>query len=377
MPAPRFADIEAAIDPDWMARILREMILIRSENPFDDPPGEGTREQEMADYLAGHLSDLGMTVEMQAVRPGRPNVFGVLRGSADRSRLMLAGHMDTARTTGYPEAYEVRVADGKMYGRGACDMKAALAAYLGAARALRATGTRLAGTLILCGIVDEEYQMLGSKAIGRGGRMADQGIIGEPTNLKVCPANKGRVSTKIVTRGRAAHSSVPEKGVNAIAAMARVIQAFEDYNRELLGRPPHPLCGNGRFTPGVIHGGVQVNMVPDRCELEVDRRTLPGETRESVYAELQARIDRAGRGRPRFQERDHGADLADRTERHRPGGAGRERAARGPRRAHRPRPGRRGLRGRIRRPLHGVPHRDLRAGVDRPGPHHLRVCGPP
>jgi acetylornithine deacetylase/succinyl-diaminopimelate desuccinylase family protein len=300
MPPPIFRNIEAAIDPDWIARTLREMILIRSENPFDDPPAEGTREKEMADYLAGHLADLGFTVEMSEVRPGRPNVFGTLRGRADCARLMLAGHMDTARTTGYPDAYEARVTDGKMYGRGACDMKAAIAAYLGVARALRATGTRLAGTLILCGIVDEEYQMLGSKAIGRSGRMADQGIIGEPTNLRVCPANKGRVSTKIVTRGRAAHSSVPEKGVNAIAAMARVIQAFEDYNRELLGRPPHPLCGNGRFTPGVIRGGVQVNMVPDYCELEVDRRTLPGETRESVYAELQARIERAAQGDPDF-----------------------------------------------------------------------------
>jgi acetylornithine deacetylase len=149
--------------------------------------------------------------------------------------------------------------------------------------------------------VDEEYQMLGSKAIGTAGRMADQGIIGEPTNLRVCPANKGRVSTKIITRGRAAHSSVPEKGVNAIASMARVIRAFDDYNRELLGRRPHPLCGHGRFTPGVIHGGVQVNMVPDTCELEVDRRTLPGETRESVYAELQARIERAAQGDPDFR----------------------------------------------------------------------------
>ncbi len=301
MPTPRFAEIEAAIDPDWMARVLREMILIRSENPFDDPPGAGTREQEMAEYLAGHMADLGMQVEKHDVRPGRPNVFGVLPGSSGRTRLMLAGHMDTARTAGYPDAYEVRVADGKMYGRGACDMKAALAAYLGAARALRLSGARLSGTLILCGIVDEEYQMLGSKAIGQTGRMADQGIIGEPTNLRVCPANKGRVSTKIITRGRAAHSSVPEKGVNAIAAMARVIGSFEDYNRELLGRPPHPLCGNGRFTPGVIRGGVQVNMVPDYCELEVDRRTLPGETRASVYAELQARIDRADSGAPDFK----------------------------------------------------------------------------
>jgi hypothetical protein len=126
---------------------------------------------------------------------------------------MLAGHMDTARTTGYPEAYTVKVADGKMHGRGACDMKAALAAYLGVVKALKETGTRLKGRLIVCGIVDEEYQMLGSKAIGRSGRMADQGIIGEPTNLRVCPSNKGRVSTKIVTRGRADQRA---RRVNAI-----------------------------------------------------------------------------------------------------------------------------------------------------------------
>jgi acetylornithine deacetylase len=141
--------------------------------------------------------------------------------------------------------------------------------------------------------MDEEFQMLGSKAIGRDGPRADHGIIGEPTGLQVCPSNKGRVSTKIITRGRAAHSSVPEQGVNAIVAMARIIRAFEDYNDELLSRPPHPLCGHGRFTPGVIRGGVQVNTVPDFCELEVDRRTLPGENRESVYVEFRRRIEKA------------------------------------------------------------------------------------
>ena len=300
MAKDRFAEVESAIDRDWMSRILQEMILIRSENPFDDPAREGYREQEMADYLAGHLSSFGLQVEMRAVRPGRPNVFGVMNGSRGQSTLMLAGHMDTARTTGYPEAYTVQVADGKMHGRGACDMKAALAAYFGVVKALKETGTRLKGRLIVCGIVDEEYQMLGSKAIGQSGRMADQGIIGEPTHLRVCPSNKGRVSTKIVTRGRAAHSSVPEKGVNAIVQMSKVIQSFGDYNQELLGRTPHPLCGHGRFTPGVIHGGVQVNMVPDTCELEVDRRTLPGETRESIYAEFHERIRGAAAGDPDF-----------------------------------------------------------------------------
>jgi acetylornithine deacetylase len=293
-------DVQKAIDREWMFGILRELILIRSENPFDDPPREGYREKEMAEYLSGQLSTLGLKVETQEVRPGRPNVLGFLDGKKGQSTLMLAGHMDTARTTGYAGAYDLKVAEGKMHGRGACDMKAALAAYLGVVKALRESGTRLNGNLIICGIVDEEYQMVGSKAIGRGGRMADQGIIGEPTNLKICPSNKGRVSTKFVTRGRAAHSSVPEKGVNAIAKMAKVIQGFGDYNEELLGRMPHPLCGHGRFTPGVIRGGVQVNMVPDYCELEVDRRTLPGESRESVYAEFHERIRRAAEGDPDF-----------------------------------------------------------------------------
>ncbi|MGE5257985.1 MAG: M20 family metallopeptidase [Hyphomicrobiales bacterium] len=300
MPQGLFENVQKAIDPQWIFQVLHEMILIRSENPFDDPPQAGYREKEMADYLAGHLSALGLKVETREVRPGRPNVFGFLNGKQGRTILMLAGHMDTARTTGYPEAYTARVEGGQMHGRGACDMKAALAAYLGVVKALRETGTRLNGHLIVCGIVDEEYQMLGSKAIGQDSRMADQGIIGEPTSLRVCPANKGRVSTKIVTRGRAAHSSVPEKGVNAIDKMSKVIRAFGDYNQELLGRSPHPLCGHGRFTPGVIRGGVQVNMVPDYCELEVDRRTLPGESRESVYSEFRARIRKAAEGDPDF-----------------------------------------------------------------------------
>lgn len=297
----RFEELQAALDPAWIARVLQEMVSIRSENPFDDPPAPGYREQEMAEYLDGQLAGLKVRTEWREVRPGRPNLFGYLPGEEGHFTLALAGHTDTARTTGYPDAYHVRLEDGKVYGRGACDMKAALAAYLAVAKVLQESRTALRGNLLLCFNVDEEYQMLGSKAIGREGPRADQGIIGEPTNLAICPANKGRVSTKIITRGVAAHSSVPEKGVNAIVRMARVIQAFEDYQDELLSRAPHPLCGHGRFNPGVIRGGVQVNMVPDTCELEVDRRTLPGETVEQVYAELHARIARAAASDPDFR----------------------------------------------------------------------------
>ncbi len=140
-----FAKVQEAIDPEWMFRVLREMILIRSENPFDEPAREGFREKEMADYLAGHLAGLGLKVETREVRPGRPNVFGTFGGKRGHSTLMLAGHMDTARTTGYPEAYDVQLEGDKLHGRGACDMKAALAAYLGVVKALRETGTRAIG----------------------------------------------------------------------------------------------------------------------------------------------------------------------------------------------------------------------------------------
>ena len=143
--------------------------------------------------------------------------------------------------------------------------------------------------------------MLGSKDVGQHGPRADQGIIGEPSDLNVCSSNKGRVSTWIKTFGRAAHSSVPEMGENAIIRMARVIMAFADYNDQLLQSTPHPLCGHGRFNAGVIRGGVQVNTVPDFCEMEVDRRTLPGETKDEVYAEFRARLDPLREDDPGFR----------------------------------------------------------------------------
>ena len=283
--------LAAGIDSTSLADSLREMILIKSENPFHEEPREGYREREMGEYLAERMSAFGMEVSSRNVRPGRPNVFGLIPGSSGVPGLMLAGHMDTARTDGYPEAYAVTVAGGKIRGRGSCDMKAALAVYLEVVRLLREAGVKLKRGLYVTGVMDEEFQMLGSQDVGAHGPRADQGIIGEPTELAVCPANKGRVSTFFRTRGKAAHSSVPETGENAIVQMATIIRAFAGYNDELLERKPHPLCGHGRFNPGVIKGGVQVNMVPDLCELEVDRRTLPGETKEGVYDEFRGILD--------------------------------------------------------------------------------------
>ena len=297
----RFNELAAQVDQAFLTARLKDMVAIKSENPFDEAPRPGYREKEMGEYLADHMAELGMEVTVKEVLPDRPNVFGFLAGEGPGPRLMLAGHMDTARTDGYEDAYRVEEKQGRVYGRGACDMKAGLAAYLEIARLLKASGKKLKGHLIIAGIADEEYQMHGSQDVGRNGPLADQGIIGEPTDLSVCPANKGRVSTFIRTFGRAAHSSVPEEGENAIIRMASVIRAFADYNATLLTQAPHPLCGHGRFNPGVIKGGVQVNMVPDTCALEVDRRTLPGESKEQVYAEFQRRLDELKAEDPGFR----------------------------------------------------------------------------
>jgi acetylornithine deacetylase/succinyl-diaminopimelate desuccinylase family protein len=284
-------EIIREVDERILVQHLQEMVAIKSENPFDEEPREGFREKEMADYYIEQMHRLGLEVSSRDVRPYRPNVFGLRKGSGKEPSLMLCGHMDTARTDGYPDAYDVLEADGKVFGRGACDMKAALAAYLEVVRILNKAGINLKGNLYLAGVVDEEYGLLGSQEVGQNGPWADQGIIGEPTDLLVCPANKGRVSTFIRTFGKATHSSVPEKGENAIVRMADVISAFSGYNAQLLAAEPHVLCGHGRFTPGVIRGGVQVNMVPDFCELEVDRRTLPGENKQGVYAEFRKILD--------------------------------------------------------------------------------------
>lgn len=287
-----FNEIAAAIDQKRLVQSLSELVAIRSENPFDAEPREGYREKEIGEYYSEALSQMGLDVTYKEVQPGRPNVFGLRKGSGDGITLMFAGHLDTVDTSGYDDAYNVKFEDGKIFGRGACDMKGALATYLEVVRLLNEADVPLKGNLIVGGIADEEYQMIGSKYVSQNGPHADQGIIGEPTDLDICPANKGQLGTIIRTFGRSVHSSVPEKGINAIIHMAKVIDAFSDYNDDLLKATPHPLCGHGRFSPGVIKGGSIVSTVPDLCELEVDRRVLPGETIEKVFAEYRQRLDR-------------------------------------------------------------------------------------
>lgn len=279
--------------------LLRELIALPSVNPAfvpSDDPRAG--EQRVADYLAAVGARAGLAVEFQEVLPGRRNVLLRLTPSGRvRHRVLLAPHMDTVGTLdGRDEAFVPRIARGRVWGRGACDTKGSVAAMLTAVLDLAHAGSRPATTEILfAGLIDEENQQMGSRQLSRSGPRADLGIVGEPTRLEVVTAHKGDVWARLETRGKAAHGARPDLGVNAVRSMARVVEWLEgDYAASLARRPAHPLLGRPTINVGRILGGTQPNIVPDRCTIEVDRRTVPGETESGAKREIAAFLKSRG-----------------------------------------------------------------------------------
>jgi len=300
-PGEPLAGIFDVVDRDRLVASLSEMIEIPSVNPFDDEPRPGFREHELAEYYLERMSAVGMEVGSRDVVSGRPNVWGILKGTGEGPSLMLSGHLDTVGTDNYPNGLMARVAEGRVHGRGACDMKAGLAAYLEVACLIRECDIELKGDLLITGLADEEHLMIGSRDLGQHGPWADYGIIGEPSDMVICPAHKGQVGFRIQTFGEAVHSSQPERGINAISAMARVIEAFGGYGKGLMSRNAHRLCGHARSCPSVIRGGTIVSTVPEFCELEVDRRTIPGETTETVKEEYRQLLEALAASEPGFR----------------------------------------------------------------------------
>jgi acetylornithine deacetylase len=267
---------------------LSQMIRIPSVNRFGGDDPDSPAEAAMANYFEERLEALGLEVDSQTVADGRRNVWGRLKGAGTGPTVLLAGHMDTVGVAGYDAPFEPTIKDGRIYGRGSCDMKAGLAAYLEVARILIASGEKLSGDLIIAGVIDEEHAMLGSTHFGRNGPKVDCAIVAEPTQLALCPAHKGQILMTLRTTGVSAHSSMPDKGVNAIYHMGAVLGALQNYAQTLSTRTPDPFCGTPSFSVGVIRGGDNACSVPDFCEIDIDRRTIPGETFDGVMAELNA-----------------------------------------------------------------------------------------
>lgn len=272
------------IDQKEVIGLLSDLVRIPSVNP---QMGGAEGEQAIAGYLTERLRGLGLTPNVTEVQPGRPNVLATIPGAAGGPHLLFEAHMDTVPPShGQDEPFGPRLRSNRLYGRGSCDTKASVAAmFLALASVLPARERRVAVSVAFT--MGEEFGHLGAKHLVASGFRCDAAVVGEPTGLDVVPAHKGILRWKMVTTGRAAHSSNPEEGCNAILKMAAVVRALEEKLIPRLRRRRHPVLGPPTLSVGRIEGGLQVNVVPDRCMVEVDRRLLPGETWATVRNELE------------------------------------------------------------------------------------------
>jgi len=268
--------------------MLRKLVAIDSVNPSLVPGGIGEREISAA--IANELRNAGLDVEVAEAAPGRPNVVGILNGRTSGRSLMLCGHMDTVGVTGFKSPFDPVIKDGRLFGRGAQDMKGGLAAMLGAARALAESGGLAAGKLMLAAVADEEYASVGAEALVVH-HHADAAVVLEPTDLVIATAHKGFSWIEIATQGVAAHGSRPAEGRDAILRMGRVLARLETLNRKLQSKKPHPLVGVPSLHASLITGGLELSTYPDRCVLRMERRTIPGERDGTAYAEVQDILD--------------------------------------------------------------------------------------
>lgn len=268
---------------DKIKKLLADLIAIPSMNPMGrSRSGPEYAEGAIADFVASYLRGRSIDVELDEVAPGRPNVVGQIDVGA-KDTLMLEAHLDTVHTDNMViEPFTPKEVDGKVYGRGACDTKGSLAAFIRAVCSLLERGRKPKYNVVFVATADEEYRFTGAqKAVARGLK-ASFGIAGEPTQLRIVATHKGVTRWRITTRGIAAHSAYPERGDNAIYTMGDVLVRLDEYAESLSGETRHPTLGAASLSVGVIEGGQAVNIVPDRCWIEIDRRTLPGETTEEI-----------------------------------------------------------------------------------------------
>ncbi len=266
-----------------VADLTAALVRIDSTNPDLVPDGAG--EAELGAFVADWLRGAGLDVAVEEAAPGRPNVVAVARGSGGGRTLMLNAHMDTVGLAGMDEPLSGRIEGGRVYGRGAFDMKGSLAAcMLAGARAL---GLGLRGDVVVAAVSDEEAGSLGTEAVARSCR-ADAAIVTESTDERLALAHKGFAGFAIEVAGRAAHGSRPDLGVDAIANMGPVLVRLAALDQRLRDEAGHALLGPGSVHASLVSGGQEYSSYPASCRLVAERRTIPGETDDDVRAEIES-----------------------------------------------------------------------------------------
>jgi len=262
--------------------LLERMVAIESVNPTLVPGGAA--ELELARFVAGWLEEQGIDVELEELAPGRANVIGRVRGSGGGRTLLLNAHLDTVGLGGPDGGLQPRVDGRRMYGRGTYDMKGSLAAIMSAAVAAKDRG--LSGDLVVTAVADEEALSIGSERIADT-VAADAAIVAEPTDMRVAIAHRGFVWLELETRGRAAHGSRYDLGIDANALMGPALAGLGELDRRLREEGEiHPLLGGASTHAALVQGGTEPSTYAERCVAKVERRTLPGETVAFVEEQL-------------------------------------------------------------------------------------------
>ncbi|MFZ0638199.1 MAG: ArgE/DapE family deacylase [Candidatus Acidiferrales bacterium] len=280
--------MEMPIDAQLALNLLAELVAIESVNSTLVPGACG--EERAAEHVQKFLRAHGIAAAVEEAAPGRPNVVATIGPQNVKPALMLVAHIDTVGAGDMPDPFTPRIRDGKMYGRGALDIKSGVAAMCAAAAAIANEGARLARPFTVAAVVDEECNSIGTQALLRAGHTADGAIVLEPTDLQLVVAHKGYAWFEIVTRGRAAHGSLPSEGRDAIRMMGRVLEALDEMEKKLTAHPPHPRLGKASVHASLISGGQELSSYPAECRLQLERRMLPGETEATAEAELRAML---------------------------------------------------------------------------------------
>ncbi len=279
---------------EQLIQLLRKLVAIPSVNPaLAEDPAIGT-EVPMARFLSEFLKEKGFSIEWHEITPGRPNVVARFGPANPKRSLLVEAHLDTQGIHGMSvPPFDGDVRDGRLYGRGACDMKGPMAAALHALSPDVLAGLAASGVqLIFVGAVGEEKGNFGAKQLVELGIGADEALILEPTELAIVHAHKGTLWYEVELQGQAAHGSTPQNGISAVRAMAEVMAAVEREAERAREQRENPLLGPPSVNIGVIRGGSSINIVPDRCTIEVDRRTLPGEDHREILDQIRVGLMR-------------------------------------------------------------------------------------
>lgn len=273
---------------DFITTTLIDLVKINSVNPGLEKEGRG--EIEIGNYIHSTLQSFGFKSTIEKVTPTRVNVIGKLKGHGIGKSLMLNAHMDTVGIKGMDDPFGAKVKDGKLYGRGAYDMKGSIAAMLGVAKAISENKIKLAGDLLLTFVADEEFESIGAQHLAKKLNV-DACIVTEPTNLKICLGHRGFGVYEITTKGRIAHGGLNKIGIDANLKMGMVLNELNKLSQKITTEKKHSLCGEASLHVPTIQGGQSLFIYSGKCTIQVERRTIPGEKEQDVLNSLNNILD--------------------------------------------------------------------------------------